>query len=156
MNRRDFMKTTVVASATAALARPGEAKTVAPSDRLAIGVIGCGARAHEHLQNLVEMPGEVVAATPTGPGRTGEVAPGGRATIVQDTHGSGDARRGRRFHRYAGSLAQDDGVEALAAKKGHLSREADELLDEDNLGILDAVAQRPHRADREPEREQRT
>ena len=45
MNRRDFMKSTVVAGATAAFTRPVEA-AVAPSDRIAVGFIGCGARAH--------------------------------------------------------------------------------------------------------------
>ena len=91
MNRRDFMKTTVMAGATAAMARPGEAKAVAANDKLAIGVIGCGARAHEHLQNLVEMPGvEVVAVCDAYKGRAerAKSRTGGRAAIVSDYHDS--------------------------------------------------------------------
>lgn len=86
MNRRDFMKSTVVAGATAAFARPGEA-AVPPSDRLAVGFIGCGARAHEHIDALTSMPGvEVVAVADayTGRAERARARTGGRAAIVRD------------------------------------------------------------------------
>ena len=60
MNRRDFMKSTVAAGATAAFARPGEA-AVPPSDRLTVAFIGCGARAHEHMDVVTSMAGVEVA-----------------------------------------------------------------------------------------------
>ena len=143
MNRRDFMKTTVIASATAALARPGEAKTVAPSDRLAIGVIGCGARAHEHLQNLVEMPGvEVVAVCDAYKGRAerAKSRTGGRATIVQDYHEilampGVDAVFIVTPDHWHKTMA----VEALAAKKDIYLEKPMSYSIEDGLGILDAV-----------------
>ena len=142
MNRRDFMKTTVVAGATAALARPGEAKT-APSDRLAIGVIGCGARAHEHLQNLVEMPGvEVVAVCDAYKGRAerAKSRTGGRATIVQDYHEilampGVDAVFIVTPDHWHKTMA----VEALAAKKDIYLEKPMSYSIEDGLGILDAV-----------------
>jgi len=143
MNRRDFMKTTVVAGATAALARPGEAKTAAPSDRLAIGVIGCGARAHEHLQNLVEMPGvEVVAVCDAYKGRAerAKSRTGGRATIVQDYHEilampGVDAVFIVTPDHWHKTMA----VEALAAKKDIYLEKPMSYSIEDGLGILDAV-----------------
>ena len=143
MNRRDFMKTTVMASATAALARPGEAETVAPSDRLAIGVIGCGARAHEHLQNLVDMPGvEVVAVCDAYKGRAerAKSRTGGRATIVPDYHEilampGVDAVFIVTPDHWHKTMA----VEALAAKKDIYLEKPMSYSIEDGLGILDAV-----------------
>jgi predicted dehydrogenase len=86
MNRRDFMKSTVVAGATAAFARPVEA-AVAPSDRITVGFIGCGARAHEHLDDVKAMAGvEVVAVADAYAGRAerARARTGGRAAIVGD------------------------------------------------------------------------
>src|SRR4051812_37879458 len=86
MNRRDFMKSTVVAGATAAIARPGEA-AVPPSDRIGVGFIGCGARAHEHLDNVTSMERlEVVAVADAYRGRAerARARTGGRAAIVDD------------------------------------------------------------------------
>lgn len=86
MNRRDFMKSTVLAGATAAFARPGEA-AVSPNDRLTVGFIGCGARAHEHLDDVKAMPGvEVVALADayTGRAERARARTGGRAAIVHD------------------------------------------------------------------------
>ena len=86
MNRRDFMKSTVVASATAAFARPVEA-AVAPSDWITVGFIGCGARAHEHLDDANPMAGvEVVAVADAYAGRAerARARTGGRAAIVGD------------------------------------------------------------------------
>ena len=86
MNRRDFMKSTVVAGAAAAFARPGEA-AVPPGDRLTVGFIGCGARAHEHLDDVKSMAGvEVVAVADayTGRAERARARTGGRAAIVGD------------------------------------------------------------------------
>jgi len=86
MNRRDFMKSTVVAGATAAFARPADA-AVAPGDRLTVGFIGCGARAHEHLDDVTSMSGvEVVAVADayTGRAERARARTGGRAAIVGD------------------------------------------------------------------------
>jgi predicted dehydrogenase len=86
MNRRDFMKSTVAAGATAAFARPGEA-AVPPSDRLTVAFIGCGARAHEHMDVVTSMAGVEVAAVAdayTGRAERARMRTGGRATIVRD------------------------------------------------------------------------
>ena len=57
MNRRDFMKTTVLAGAAAAVAG-GRAEASGPQgakDRLQVGFIGCGARAHQLMDAVVAM-----------------------------------------------------------------------------------------------------
>jgi predicted dehydrogenase len=87
MNRRDFMKTTVLAGATASVARSAHAQTVSPSEKIAVGFIGCGARAHQHLQDLGRMNDvEVVAVCDayTGRAQRARERTGGRATIVKD------------------------------------------------------------------------
>src|SRR4029079_10268528 len=69
MHRRGFMKSNVRAGATAAFARPADA-AVAPGDRLTVGFLGCGARAHEHLDDVTSMSGvEVVAVADAYTGR---------------------------------------------------------------------------------------
>ena len=86
MNRRDFMKTTVLAGATASLARTTQAAPP-PSERLTVGFIGCGARAHQHLQDIASMSDvEVVAVCDAYAGRAerAKARTGGRAVIVND------------------------------------------------------------------------
>ncbi len=88
MNRRDFMKTTVLAGTTAALVRPGSATAaVPPGDRITVGFIGCGARAHQHLQTMDGMPGvEVVAVADAYRGRAERARARTGAAIVKDYH----------------------------------------------------------------------
>ena len=64
MNRRDFMKHTVLTSAAAAVtARSARAGGVIPaSDRVTLGVIGAGARAQQIIEAAQQVPGvEIVA-----------------------------------------------------------------------------------------------
>ena len=87
MNRRDFMKTTVLATAGTAVAARQAATQPAPSDRLRVGFIGCGARAHQLLQVAVEMPDvEVVALCDAYTGRLdrARARTGGKATVYKD------------------------------------------------------------------------
>jgi len=88
MNRRDFMKTTVLAGAAAAMASRGEASArQAASERIDVGFIGCGARAHQLLEAVLLMPGiEVVGLCDAYAGRAerARARTGGRATIYRD------------------------------------------------------------------------
>jgi predicted dehydrogenase len=90
MNRRDFMKHTVLTGAAAALA-PGVtgASTVVPaSDRVGIGVIGTGARAQQLIDTVLQIPGvEVVALCDAYTGRAtrAKARTGGKAAIVKDS-----------------------------------------------------------------------
>lgn len=87
MNRRDFMKTTVLATAgTTVATRRGSAAT-APSDRLRVGFIGCGARAQQLMQAVADMPDvEVVALCDAYSSRIerARARTGGKATIYKD------------------------------------------------------------------------
>jgi predicted dehydrogenase len=85
MNRRDFMKTTVLAGAATRVR--GASAQGAPSDRLRVGFIGCGARAHQLMPDVVGMPGvEVVALCDAYTGRLerAQSRVGGKATIFKD------------------------------------------------------------------------
>ena len=88
MNRRDFMKTTVVATAATAIgAKAGSAKTVQANDRLQVAFIGCGARAHQLMEATVAQPGiEVVGLCDAYTGRLdrAKVRTGGRAVVYRD------------------------------------------------------------------------
>ena len=90
MNRRDFMKHAVVtgAATTVAAARRGAAgAAVPPSDRVAIGLIGCGARGQELLEAAQRVPGvEIVGALRRlhRPARAGQARTGGKAQIHAD------------------------------------------------------------------------
>lgn len=88
MNRRDFMKTTVVATAATAIgAKAASARTVQANDRLQVGFIGCGARAHQLMDATVGQPGiEVVGLCDAYTGRLerAKVRTGGRAVVYRD------------------------------------------------------------------------
>ena len=58
MNRRDFMKTTALASAVTAFGTRPLSAAVRANDRMQVGFIGCGARAHELMAAAVAMPDE--------------------------------------------------------------------------------------------------
>ncbi|MBP1634686.1 MAG: iolG 16 [Acidobacteria bacterium] len=88
MNRRDFMKTTVVATAASAIgARAAAAKAVQANDRLQVAFIGCGARAHQLMEATVAQPGiEVIGLCDAYTGRLerAKARTGGRAVIYRD------------------------------------------------------------------------
>lgn len=93
MDRRDFIRSTVVAGATAGLGSPATARTtatgtqVAPSDRLRLGFIGTGARAHQVMDACLAVPGlEVVSLCDayTGRAERAKARAGGKATILRD------------------------------------------------------------------------
>ena len=87
MNRRDFMTSTVVIGLGAAVARKGLAAQVPPSERMTVGLIGCGARGQELLQTAGQIPGvEVVALSDAYTGRLerARARTNGRATTYGD------------------------------------------------------------------------
>ena len=87
MNRRDFMKTTMMAGAASTLtARTGEAQTSA-NDRLQVGFVGTGARAHQLMREILGMKGvEIVALSDAYTGRIerAQSRVGGKATVYRD------------------------------------------------------------------------
>lgn len=88
MNRRDFMKTTMIAGAAMTGSRT-RAFALPPGERLTVGFIGCGARAHQHIEDIVGMNGvEIVAVCDAYKGRAerARARTGGRAAIVADYH----------------------------------------------------------------------
>lgn len=87
MNRRDFMKTTVLAGAATAVGRRESDARVAPGDRIRVGFIGCGARAHQLMQEALAMPDvEVTALCDAYTGRIERARSrtGGKATVFKD------------------------------------------------------------------------
>jgi len=87
MNRRDFMKSTVLAGAAAAVGARAAGAAVQPSDRIRVGFIGCGARAHQLLEAALAMPAiEVVGLCDAYAGRAerANARAGGGATIYRD------------------------------------------------------------------------
>jgi predicted dehydrogenase len=91
MNRRDFMKqAAMTGAALSAAPRLGSAAAqTPPSDRIAVGLIGSGARGQELLEAAQQVPGvEIVALSDayTGRAERAKVRTGGRATIHADYH----------------------------------------------------------------------
>jgi predicted dehydrogenase len=92
MHRRDFIRSTVIASAAASLGSSATATTagqgtVAPSDRLRLGFIGAGARGQQLIDACRALPGiEVVALCDayTGRAERARARAGGRAAILRD------------------------------------------------------------------------
>jgi predicted dehydrogenase len=81
MNRRDFMKTGMMAGAVASM---GSTQTPPPSDRITVGVIGSGARAQELMTDAMRIAGvEIVAVCDAYAGRAerARARTKGRATI---------------------------------------------------------------------------
>jgi predicted dehydrogenase len=142
MNRRDFMKTTMLAGTAAAVARPTSAAQK-PSERVAVGFIGCGARAHQHLQDLGSMPDvEIVAVCDAYAGRAerAKARTNGRAAIVADykeilANPAIDAV----FIVTPDHWHKTMTVEALAAKKDVYLEKPMSYSIEDGLGILEAA-----------------
>ncbi|HTV00157.1 MAG TPA: Gfo/Idh/MocA family oxidoreductase [Luteitalea sp.] len=91
MDRRDFIRSTMLTGAAAGLGNvvPATARTrqVAPSDRLRLGFIGTGARAQELMDACAAVPGlQVVTLTDayTGRAERSRARTGGTASIVAD------------------------------------------------------------------------
>jgi predicted dehydrogenase len=89
MNRRDFMKHTVLTGAAAAVsAAPGRASGPIPAgDRVTLGVIGAGARAQQLIDAAQQIPGlDIVALCDAYTGRAtrAQARAGGKAVIVKD------------------------------------------------------------------------
>ena len=62
MNRRDFIRSSVLAGTAAQLVSKGSAKQVPPSERVTVGVLGAGARAQQLMETAKQLPGvEIVA-----------------------------------------------------------------------------------------------
>ncbi|MCY4159274.1 MAG: Gfo/Idh/MocA family oxidoreductase [Bacteroidetes bacterium] len=85
VSRRDFLRTSAIG--TAGLAMGAHSPMVAPSDRITIGMIGSGARAHRLVEVLQQFPEvEVVAACDAYKGRLERMKSrtGGRADTMAD------------------------------------------------------------------------
>ena len=112
MNRRDFMKTTVLASAATSSAGRGSAQA-APSDRLRVGFIGCGARAHQLMQDVVAHARRRGRRALRRLHRTPRAGPCAHRRQGHGLQGlpraAGQSVGRRRLHRHARPLAQDDG-----------------------------------------------
>lgn len=89
MDRRDFLKTSLATGAAAGLvsrAASGQSPA-APSDRLRIGFLGTGARAHQLMDAAMALSNVEVAAVSdayTGRAERGRARSGGRAIIADD------------------------------------------------------------------------
>jgi predicted dehydrogenase len=91
MHRRDFLKTGTLAGVAGAVARPGaegaRQRPAAPSDRLRVGFLGAGARAHQLMDAARDVSTiEIVSLCDayTGRAERGRARAGGAATIVAD------------------------------------------------------------------------
>jgi len=87
MNRRDFMKTTMLAGAAAIATKAEASAGQEPNDRIQVGVIGCGARAHQLLEAAVAMPGIAVVGlcdAYAGRAERAKARAGGGPTIYRD------------------------------------------------------------------------
>ena len=100
MDRRDFIRSTVIAGAAAGVGTSPAARAAtqqtAPSDRLRLGFIGTGARAHELMDACEKVPGlqiVTVCDAYTGRAERARARTGGTATIVSDHRALLDDRR---------------------------------------------------------------
>lgn len=87
MNRRDFLRSTMLASAATTIAGARLGARAAASDRLRVGFIGCGARAQQLMQSALDMPEvEIVAICDAYTGRLDRARSrtGGKATVFRD------------------------------------------------------------------------
>jgi predicted dehydrogenase len=89
MNRRDFMKQTVLTGTAAALANGASRASVQvpASDRVGLGVIGTGARAQQLIDTTQHMPDAQIVAlcdAYTGRATRAQARAGGKAAILRD------------------------------------------------------------------------
>ena len=144
MNRRDFMKTTVLAGAAAAMSSRADASgPQAANDRLQVGFIGCGARAHQLMDAVVAMKGiEVIGLADAYTGRLerAKARTGGKAVIYKEykellANPEIDAvfiATPDHWHR---TMA----IDALGAKKDIYLEKPFSFTVEDGLAMVDAV-----------------
>jgi len=143
MNRRDFMKTTVLATAATAIGTRAEARAAQANDRIQVGYIGCGARAHELINASLALPGvEVVGLCDAYTGRLerAKARTGGRDVIYKDYEellatASIDAVFIVTPDHWHKAMALD----ALAAKKDVYIEKPFSFTVEDGLAVLNAV-----------------
>jgi predicted dehydrogenase len=83
LSRRNFLQASAAVAAASPAARP-----FSPNDRIQVGFIGCGARAHELIRHLLDAEGgaEIVAVTDAYKGRVERAIErtGGKARAVPD------------------------------------------------------------------------
>jgi predicted dehydrogenase len=87
MNRRDFIKQAVATGAATAVATRSVGAHVPASDRVTLGLIGCGARGQELLQAALKVPGVQIAALAdcyTGRTERAKARTGGKAQVHAD------------------------------------------------------------------------
>jgi len=143
MNRRDFMKTTILATAATAIGTRAEARAAQANDRIQVGFIGCGARAHELISATLELPGaEVVGLCDAYTGRLerARARTGGKAVVYKDYKEllavpSIDAVFIVTPDHWHKAMALD----ALAAKKDIYIEKPFSFTVEDGLAVVDAV-----------------
>ncbi len=145
MNRRDFMKTTVLAGAAATVGAraAGAGSAVQANDRIQVGFIGCGARAHQLLDAALAVPGvEVVGLCDAYTGRLerAKARTGGRATTYKDykeilANPSIDAVFIATPDHWHKAMTLD----ALAAKKDVYIEKPFTFAVDDGLAMVDAV-----------------
>jgi predicted dehydrogenase len=143
MNRRDFMKTTVVATAATAIGTKAAAKTTQANDRLQVGYIGCGARAHQLLDATLAVPGvEVVGLCDAYAGRVdrAKARTNGRAVIHRDYKELlADPAIDAVFIVTPDHWHKTMLLDAVAAKKDVYIEKPLTFTVEDGLAMLDAV-----------------
>jgi hypothetical protein len=162
MDRRDFMKRTVLAGAAASVGRSAAGEQAAPaSDRVRLGFIGCGARAVQLLDIALSTNGvDVVALCDAYTGRADRAREGSHRRTRHDLQGlPGNPRpagRRRRVCRHARPLAQGHGRGRDGRREGRVRREADDVRHRrgprDHRG---GQANGPRAAGRQPGRERR-
>ena len=87
MNRREFMQSTVLASTATALGARAAGAAQAANGRIQVGFIGCGARAHQLMQDVLDMPqARIVGLCDAYTGRLARAKSrtGGSATVYRD------------------------------------------------------------------------
>src|SRR5439155_15465290 len=87
MNRREFMTNSLMVGVGASVARAGFAAQPRPGDRIAVGLIGSGARGQQVMQEAARLPGvDIVAVCDAYSGRAerARARTNGKATVFAD------------------------------------------------------------------------
>lgn len=118
--RRDFLRCGTVAAAAVTLmpARTLGAEGVAPSERVTVGIIGCGAMGSGHVGHLANSPGyQVLAVCDVDASRRER-----HSTIVNDVYAAADPSAGKgcaAYNDYRELLARNDIDAVLIATPDH-------------------------------------